>query len=136
MKTGKTKTTNEGEYVMGNVIINTTNEIETLSIIDRNSGVNWIVDLLGTAGIHADEEGNYHMDREDFSWWVVYINGYQATEREIAEMAEKTEENYYKIRQRVMDYANESNDMEYERLRAIHMLGEIAEEYGVEYARA
>ena len=136
MKTGKTKTTNEGEHIMGNVIINTTGEIETLSIIDRNSGVNWIADLLGNAGIHADEEGNYHMDREDFNWWVEYINGYQATENEIAEMAEKTGEDYYKIRQRVINYTNESNDMEYECFRAIQMLEEIAEEYGVEYARA
>ena len=121
---------------MRNVIINNTNEIETLSIIDWSSGVNWIADLLGYAGIHADEDGNYHMDREDFDWWVEYINGYTATEHEVAEMAEMTEEDFYKIRQRVMDYAGESNDMEYERPRAIQMLDEIAEEYGVEYARA
>ena len=121
---------------MRNVIINNTSEIETLSIIDRSSGVNWIADLLGDAGIHADEDGNYHMDREDFDWWAEYINGYTATEHDVAEMAEMTGEDFYKIRQRVMDYAGESNDMEYERPRAIQMLEEIAEEYGVEYARA
>lgn len=113
-----------------NVQINNTNQVEELSIIDHNTGTDWTVDLLGNAGIHTDEEGNVHLDREDYEWWSTYIKGHEATEKEIAELAEQVGVEYNEIQGKVFEYMGQQ-DMENERGRAIQMLAKLKEEYGV-----
>jgi hypothetical protein len=112
------------------VIINNTNQVEELSIIDYKTGTDWTVDLLGNAGVHTGEEGAYHLDREDYEWWATYIDGHEATEKEIAELAENADVEYNEIQEKVFDYMGQQ-DMENERGRAIQILAELKEEYGV-----
>lgn len=107
------------------VIINNTNQIEELSIIDHKSNTDWIVDLLGNAGIHKDADTDaVTMDREDFTWWQNYIEGHEATEREIAELAENAGVEYNEIQAKVFEYMGRQ-DMENERGRAIQILAEL-----------
>ena len=114
------------------IITNQIEELsEELSIIDYKTGMDWIVDLLGNAGIHKDAETDaVTMDREEFDWWVEYINGYVSTEREIAELAEQADVEVSDIRNEVFEYMGQQ-DMENERGRAIQKLAELKEEYGV-----
>lgn len=117
------------------VIINETKDVKDLTIIDDATGTEWTRDLLGNCNIHTDSDNFYHMDAADYVWWMGYITGYKATEQEIFALAEKAQKDPYQVRMEVFDYMGQ-NDMENERGRAIQKLEELAEEYGVEYARA
>lgn len=63
-----------------------TGETGHLSIIDTETGVNWINDLMGNHGelpeTETDEDGwdtgFYLMSQEDFDWWADLTDRYQA----------------------------------------------------------
>ncbi len=113
------------------VIINGTQEQRDLTAIDLATGTEYTRDLLGNCNIHAGDDDCYHMDDADYDWWTAYITGYDATEREIFDLAEKAKKDPYQIRQDVFDFMGQQ-DMENERERAIYRLRELAKEYGVE----
>jgi hypothetical protein len=111
------------------VIISETGEIEELQIIDFKSGVDLSVDLLGNVGIHKDAVIDaVTMDRENFNWWLKYIHGYEATEKDISDLAKEIHEDAGIIRCRVFDYMGQQ-DMENERDRAVQIIQEIREEF-------
>jgi len=115
------------------VIIKNTNRIEELTIADHYTGIDYSMDLLGNAGIHADADADTDavtMDQEDFEWWQNYIEGHEATERECEELAAQAGVQYSEIQVKVFEYMGQQ-DMENERDRAIQMLAELREEYGV-----
>ena len=62
--------------------INDTNETGKLSIIDPNTGCDWIVDLMGNHNAlpTCDDDGNYLMDLEDYEWWLKLTTEYQNAE--------------------------------------------------------
>jgi len=62
-------------------------EERNLSIIDRNSGCDWILDLLGNYNaLVQDENENYVMDGDDYNWWSEYIAGVEKYEDLAEEM--------------------------------------------------
>lgn len=131
---------------MANVIITNnkgedTNETEDLSIIDKKSGTNWIADLLGNSGsialnkatwnpgvhgrdIYHDDEGNYHMTRDNYNWWAKYIKGQEWIEEEEEALRElgATDEQIEGARDRIY-----GNDMEDEIDIARKEFGELRE---------
>lgn len=72
-----------------NVTIIETNESETLSIIDPQSGCDWTNDLLGNHGDLPDyneETDNYHMTKESFDWWNDLISRLEVADDRCAEI--------------------------------------------------
>lgn len=64
-------------------------EERNLSIIDRKSGCDWILDLLGNYNaLVQDENENYVMDEDDYNWWSEYIAGVEKYEDLAEEMIE------------------------------------------------
>lgn len=58
------------------IIINETNTIESLEIIDPCTGIDWIKDFIGNAGALSDgqfewddEQDAYLCDQATFDWW-------------------------------------------------------------------
>ena len=73
-----------------NIIIEKTCENKTLSIIDPDSGVDYISDFIGNHGALADgqftwddERDAYVCDRETFAWWADVVEANQALEDRI-----------------------------------------------------
>lgn len=67
----------------------TTGKTESLSIIDRKTGLDWVNDLLGNHGApnyNRDEE-RYEMLGEDIDWWQNIIDGLNEIE-DLKEQAE------------------------------------------------
>lgn len=100
------------------VKINETGKIESLSIIDRKSGVNWVADLIGNAGAFNDDQFGWGeenqirtCDQETYDWWANYI---AATERADDFRAELEEEyGYDAVRDALEEvlYGAEFNDV-------------------------
>ncbi len=59
-----------------------TGEIEELVLIDRESGVNWVRDLMGNHNALPDrsDDGDYLMGVEDYEWWQDLTRDYQAAD--------------------------------------------------------
>jgi hypothetical protein len=76
----------EGDYMK--IRINETNEVKDLTIIDRNTGLEWTRDLLGNNdALNYDDDDEIHtMSQDDFEWWEEYINDYEADEEEKEEL--------------------------------------------------
>lgn len=66
------------------IIINETGKIETLSIIDPDTGVNYISDFIGNTGdlgtqfIYDDNRNVWTCDQETFDWWSDVVTKEQA----------------------------------------------------------
>lgn len=72
--------------------IKETGQVVTLSIIDKNSGVDWIADLIGNSGTileWSDDENCHLADQETVDWWRQYISDTDRTEAEAESMAQK-----------------------------------------------
>lgn len=110
------------------VFIKNSSEIEELKIIDYPTEIDWTIDLLGNSGVHTDEEGHVHLSREEFDWWSRYIEGHEATERDIADLAEDAGVEYAEIQAQVFEYMGQQ-DMEDERARAVQKIEELREAY-------
>lgn len=89
--------------------IKETGAIIKLSIIDPESGVDWVMDMIGNAGAlndgrfeqDEDDADLYHVSREEYDWWARHIKNYGAMERKIAEAREQG------MRETDIEYAKE-----------------------------
>lgn len=71
------------------ITITETGATEELTIIDPESGVNWINDLMGNHGAlpeYNDEDNTYHMIQEDFDWWDNLVKEYQTADNRYQEL--------------------------------------------------
>ena len=73
-----------------------TGEVKELSIIDPESGVNWVGDLIGNAGsfvdgqfVWSEEDDAYLATTETYDWWAKYIEDQEQTERDMEELADE-----------------------------------------------
>lgn len=77
-----------------NIIIKETGKQEVLELIDRKSGVNSVIDLIGNHGaldqFDYDSDNNvYVCDQITFDWWAKVVADQQALEDRIAELKDE-----------------------------------------------
>lgn len=79
-----------------NIIIKETSEVETLSIVDPKSGVDYISDFIGNTGALNDgqfewneERYAYVCDQETFDWWDAVVNANQSLGDRIHELVKE-----------------------------------------------
>ena len=79
-----------------NIIIKETLAVETLSIIDPKSGVDYISDFIGNQGALSDgqftwndEKHAFECDQDTFDWWDKVVAEHQALGYRIQELAEE-----------------------------------------------
>ncbi|MBE0436924.1 MAG: hypothetical protein IBX56_14100 [Methylomicrobium sp.] len=73
-----------------NIVINETSATETLSIIDPNTGIDYIQDFIGNTGAlkdgqftYDDDQDAYLCDQETFNWWSAVVDANQTLENRI-----------------------------------------------------
>ena len=78
------------------IIIKETAAVETLSIIDPDSGIDYISDFVGNAGGFADgqfewdeELGAYVCAQDRFDWWDAVVAANQALEDRIHDLVQE-----------------------------------------------
>lgn len=78
------------------IIIKETSAVETLSIIDPKSGVDYILDFIGNTGaliddrFEWDEERDAHVcDQETFDWWDTVVTANQSLDDRIRELVKE-----------------------------------------------
>ena len=74
-----------------------TGRITTLEIIDPNTGVDWIADMIGNADQDYEYDENDDttiMTQDAYDWWIEYIADYIADEAEIEALLEALAEKY------------------------------------------
>jgi len=62
---------------------------EKLNLVDPNTGINWINDLMGTYDAlpdYDDGTGYYIMSREDYDWWADLTIRYQIADNRYNEI--------------------------------------------------
>lgn len=76
--------------------IKETSTIETLSIIDPKSGVDYISDFIGNAGALSDGQFEYDEDRDayvcsqaNFDWWETVVSENQSLDNRIHELSQE-----------------------------------------------
>jgi len=116
------------------VKIKETGKIESLGIIDRSSGVNWVTDLIGNTGALSDgqfawseEDNAYITDQDTYDWWAEYISDTEQTESDVTETAEKLGIDESVIWERI--HNDVGNDYDDHRSSALRAIEEIKEEY-------
>lgn len=119
-----------------NVIITETNEVKSLGIIDNNSGVNWVQDLIGNAGALSDgqftydDEANAYIATQDtYDWWQNYITDSNTTAQEVEELAAELGIDKSIISERIAELTGGVSDYGDHRKVAIKAMNEIAAEY-------
>lgn len=82
---------------MLNVVIVGTSNIQTLSLIDPNTGVDWVKDLIGNfAGfddgqfVWNESQGAYIATQETYDWWTKVLAAHSALTERIAEIKNLT----------------------------------------------
>lgn len=74
------------------VIIKETNQVETLSLIDNKTGVNYVADYIGNTGAFDREfervGDDWYISQDDFDWWDAVIAKQQQSEDLQAEYLE------------------------------------------------
>lgn len=80
---------------MMNIVINGTEKVETLSIIDSN-GIDFTDDLIGNYGALSDGQFTYdadadvyRCDQDTFDWWATVLAAEQELDDRIADLAEE-----------------------------------------------
>lgn len=114
-----------------NVAISETNEIKTLSIINRETSVEWTRDLIGNAGaLSTNENGEVVMSQIEYDWWANYIADIEKTDSDIYELWTAVGDVYSEdaIRNRILAETNEA-DYETHRPTAVRVLAKIRAEY-------
>ncbi|AKG37826.1 hypothetical protein VK70_17120 [Paenibacillus durus ATCC 35681] len=101
------------------ITIKETGKSEALSIIDENTGVDFIQDFIGNYGALSDgqftfdeETGTYIADQDTFDWWDKVVTDQTALEARIAEL--KEEHGY----EAVDEVVNEATSVDLEDLAA------------------
>ncbi len=93
--TSQSITTAINEDLKVKVKIKETNQVEELSIIDAETGCDYVGDFIGnhdalnTQFIYDDENDVWVCDQETFEWWSQVINENQKLNYRIEEMKEK-----------------------------------------------
>lgn len=72
-----------------NIIIKETNAVETLSIIDPNSGVDYIYDLVAGQIDWCEDREAYICDRETFDWWDAVVTANQSLDDRICDLVKE-----------------------------------------------
>ena len=88
-----------------NIIIKGTNVVETLSIIDPDSGVDYVADFIGNEGALADgqfvwdeEQDAYVAEKETFDWWDAVIKDNQELDYRVHDLVQEYgREEVYKV---------------------------------------
>lgn len=110
---------------MKNIMILENSEMKALHVYDI-TGIEWTRDCLGNAGVHADEEGIYHLSKDDFKWWEAYIDGENATVADVERIASERNMSPYTLMQSLRIYVGDTcSDMEYERAIATEFLAHL-----------
>lgn len=116
-----------------NVKIKETGKIENLSIIDRNTGVDWVNDLIGNAGALSDgqfewseEDDAYLVSQAEYDWWSLYISDTYTTEEEVEALADELGIDAGIIWDRIQEYIG--SDYEQHRRQATQAMNDIREE--------
>lgn len=78
------------------IIIKETSAVETLSIIDPKSGVDYISDFIGNTGALIDgqfewdeDHDAYVCDQEAFDWWSAVVTANQALDDRIHDLVQE-----------------------------------------------
>lgn len=78
------------------IIIKETSALETLSIIDPKSGVNYISDFIGNTGALIDGQFEWDEDRdaylcsqETFDWWDAVVTSNQSLNNRIQKLVQE-----------------------------------------------
>ena len=78
------------------IIIDDTSEIETLSIIDPKTGVDYIADFIGNTGALSDgqfcwdqDRNVYICDQDTFNWWSTVVTANQALDYRINDLEQE-----------------------------------------------
>jgi len=78
------------------IIIKETSVVETLSIIDPKSGVDYISDFIGNTGALIDgqfewdeDRDAYVCDQETFDWWDTVVTANQSLDDRIHELVKE-----------------------------------------------
>lgn len=76
--------------------IKETGAIETLSIIDPKTGINYIADFIGNTGafdrgreFEKTDKADFAISQNDYDWWAKVVADNQAIEYRIADLAEE-----------------------------------------------
>lgn len=86
------------------IIIKETSAVETLSIIDPKSGVDYINDFVGNTGALIDgqfkwdeDRDAYVCDQETFVWWDTVVTANQSLNDRIHELVKEHGETVYEV---------------------------------------
>ncbi len=96
-----------------NIQIIETGAYETLSIIDPQSGTDWIQDLLGNYDALPRYNGDidaYEMTQAEYNWWLDLTATYEKQDRRMHELRQRAES----VEEFLAAWAryNSSNDLE------------------------
>jgi hypothetical protein len=98
------------------ILNTTTGLIESLSIIDPKTGLDWTQDFLGNNEAkmnYNDDTEMYEMDGDDMEWWKNVIEKYQANDNRIAEIESGLEwDDLEAFRNGLYDASSGNNDLE------------------------
>ncbi|WP_338709230.1 hypothetical protein [Paenibacillus amylolyticus] len=82
---------------MINVVIVGTSTFQTLSLIDPNTGVDWVKDLIGNFNgfndgqfVWDESQGAYLATQETYDWWTKVLSDHSALTERIAEVKNLT----------------------------------------------
>jgi hypothetical protein len=90
------------------ILNTTTNKIEVLSLIDRKTGLDWAIDLIGTDLSYIDYTPV--MNQESITWWRNTINGLNNIEDLKEEAKELLGEEKYSILENILNDEAEAGD--------------------------
>jgi hypothetical protein len=117
--------------------IKETGSIESLSIIDRKNGVDYIADFIGNNGglcdgqfTWNDEADCYEADQETYDWWDRVVRAYDAADEAMEEFLESIDDE--QDRQNARDRINDACNCDLEDIPGAIMaeIKEITEEMG------
>jgi hypothetical protein len=108
----------------------TTGKVESLTIIDRKSGIEWTDDLIGNEGAlnyNTDRE-MAEMSQEDYEWWSNTIEGLDKIE-DLTEEAKEllSSEDFEELQETLMNEGN-ANDYEVHIARLTQILEDVISE--------
>lgn len=77
----------------------------------------------------SEEDDAYIASQDTFDWWAKYIGDSEATDAEVAALADKLNIEHWIIRERIGQHIGADGDYEMHRRYAVSAMREIEEEY-------
>lgn len=90
----------------------TTKQVESITIIDRKSDLEWTRDLIGNSGglkFNKTLE-MYELDQDEYEWWVSIIQGLDEIEDLTAQAKELLSEEDFEALQQTLYEEGDAND--------------------------